>query len=194
MGKRWIFATALAGILAAPPAGAISIALLPASADVAVGGGVDVDVVVSGLGAGVPPSLGSYDLDVTFDASRLTLDSLSFGALLGDSLQSAVLGAGLVDFAELSLLLPAELDALQPASFSIATLHFTVSAAGASTVAVSQALAGDGFGRPLAIDALGSATVTGSVVPEPGAAALFALGTLLVLKRARPKQGSGIRL
>jgi hypothetical protein len=195
MTRRWIVGMILAGALAAPPAGAISIALLPALADVAVGDGLDIDVVVSGLGAGAPPSLGSYDLDVSFDASRLTFDSLSFGTLLGgpvDSLQSAVAGAGLVDFAELSLLLPAELDALQPASFSIATLHFTVSAEGTSTVAVSQALAGDGEGRPLPIDALASAAITGSAasaVPEPGAAALFALGLLLAVKR-----GSGIRL
>jgi hypothetical protein len=146
-------------------------------------------VVVSGLGNGAPPSLGSYDLDVSFDASRLTYASTDFGSLLGgpaDSIQGALGGAGLVDLAEISLLLPAELDALQPDSFSIATLHFSVSAPGASTVSITQALAGDGFGRPLSITSLGSARVSGSAaVPEPSALLVFALGAAIVYRSTR---------
>jgi hypothetical protein len=189
MRKRWLLASLLGLALAAPPAGAISIALLPATVDATVGDAFDLEVVVSGVGTS---SLGAYDLDVTFDDSLLSFSSLDFGALLGgpvDSIQvPATLGAGVIDFAEISLLSHAELQALQGDSFTLATLHFTVDAAGTSTVAISQALAAGGeTGGALPVTSLGSARVTGvaaGAVPEPGAAALFGLGLLAVLRRA----------
>ncbi len=195
MRKPWL-APALFGLaLGSAPAGAISIALLPAAASAPVGGSVDLDVVVSGFAA--DEVLGSYDLDVSFDSSLLAFDDLSFGALLGgpaDSVSGFVAGAGLVDLAEFSFLGNAALDALQGASFAIAQLRFTVLAEGTSTVSISQASAAGGVlpdgARVFPIDSLGSARVTGSgVVPEPGGAALFALGLLLIFRR-----GPGIRL
>ena len=90
-------------------------------------------MVVSGLGGG-DSSISAYDLDISFDSSLLTFDSVEFGALLGgpaDSFQdSGLLGAGVLDLAELSLLGAGDLDALQPDSFVLATLHFTPIAPG----------------------------------------------------------------
>jgi hypothetical protein len=81
------------------------------------------------LNAGGPPSLGAFDLDVSFDPSVLLPLDVAFGPFLGDpSLLEALTDfnffPGLVDLAEVSLLLPEELDALQRASFPLATLVF----------------------------------------------------------------------
>ena len=42
----------------------------PGMQEVAVGDTVDVGIVISGLGDDVAPSLGAFDLDVTFDTRR----------------------------------------------------------------------------------------------------------------------------
>lgn len=161
-------------------AGAISLSFHVPSIDTQIGQSFALDLVVSGLGDGGPPSLAAYDLDVSFDPARLVFDGLVFGSLLGgplDALQDLVVASGLLDFAELSLLPSEDLDALQPASFALATLHFTATAAGPSEVAISDALLGDALGLPLMVDSLEPATVT---VPEPGTFALLALGLLLL--------------
>jgi hypothetical protein len=175
-------------LLAAAPAGAISISFLPASVNAGVGGEISFDVVVSGLGG---ESVGSYDLDLSFDGSKLAFTSFEFGALLGGpaaSLQSASAAGGIADLAEVSLLLPAELDALQGDPVVLGTARFAVTETGASTVTVSQAIVGDGAGRPLRVTSTGSVRVNaGPAIPEPGAFALFALGLAAVapvLRRA----------
>jgi hypothetical protein len=155
-----------------------------------VGVGFEVDVVVAGLGGG-DSSISAYDLDIGFDASLLSFDSVEFGVLLGgpaDSLQdSGLLGAGVLDLAELSLLDAGALDTLQPDSFVLATLHFTPIAPGTSSLTFSQAIVANGGGgvvRELTLGA-GRVVVGDRVIPEPGAAALFALGALAVARRAR---------
>ena len=170
---------------------AISIGLSPSPVATSVGGSFSLDLVVAGLGDGIAPSLGAYDLDVLFDTSLMSLDSVSFGDLLGgaaDALQDAFAnGVGSWNVSELSLLSPSELDALQPASFVLATLDFTAVAEGTGSVALGNAIAGDGFGSPLELQ-LGAARVEiggGAVVPEPGAALLFGLGALAVARARR---------
>lgn len=183
---------ALGLLLAAAPAGAVSISFVPASISAAVGGQIAVDVVVGGLGDGAPPSLGSYDLDLGFDSSRLAFDSFDFGALLGGpaaSLQSAGAVAGSVDVAEVSLLLPSALDALQGESVAIGTARFTVLAAGESEIAVGQAILGDGLGNPLRVGSAGSVRVNaGPAIPEPAAFGLFGLGALAVARVSRRRR------
>lgn len=197
--RKLSFVALAALLFAAAPVRAISLAFLPAALNVNVGDPFTVDVVVSGLGNGVAPSLGSYDLDVSFDSSQLAFDSLTFGSELGgpaDSLQSFGAVAGVVDLAEVSFLSPAELDALQPDAFTLATLHFTALAEGTSGLAFSQAIAGDGFGRPLEA-ARGTASVTvaraNPGVPEPSAFALFALGAALIAGRGARTRAVGAR-
>ena len=114
-----------------------------------------------------------------------------FGALLGGpaaSLQSASAAGGIADLAEVSLLLPAELDALQGDPVVLGKARFSVVSGGASTVTVSQAIVGNGEGRALRVTSTGSVRVdAGPAIPEPGALALFALGLTAiapVLRRA----------
>jgi hypothetical protein len=175
-------------LLVAAPAGAISVSFLPSSVDAGVGGEISFDVVVGGLGG---ESVGSYDLDLSFDASKLAFDSFEFGDLLGGavgSIQSAGAAGGVVDLAEVSLLLPAQLDALQGDPVVLGKAKFAVVAGGASNVTVSQAIVGNGVGRRLTVTSTGTVRVNaGPAVPEPGAFLLFALGLTAVapvLRRA----------
>lgn len=184
--RKTILALGLLLALAPAGSGAITIGLAPAVVTGTVGLAFDLDVVVSGLGNGVAPSLGAYDLDITFDPTLLTFDSTSFGGGLGaGSLQFSGAAAGVVDLAEVSLLSPAQLDALQSDSFVLATLRFTPIAEGTSSLGFSQAIAGDGFGAPLQVTTGGARVVAEGVIPEPGALALFALGALAVARATR---------
>ncbi len=168
----------------------VSLALLPALSETDVGGTVSIELAIADLGDGLPPSAGSFDVDLTFDDSLLRLDSVDFGASLGAplSLQEVLPGAGEVSLAEVSLLSPGELDALQSDGFVLANLQFTAVEVGTSEVAFADALVGDGFGQPLPVELLGPANVVSTAataVPEPGALALFALGSLVVSAAVR---------
>ncbi len=162
-----------AALLAAPSAGAVVLTLKPSAATVSAGDALDVDVIVSELGAGVPPSVGAFDLDVAFDSLLFAPTGVDFGPFLGDPLTEALTDFsfavdGIVDFAEVSLLSPAELDALQPAEFLLATLHFTALADGSGSFGFAgERRVDDAFGAKLPI-------------PAPGVALLLASGLLLI--------------
>jgi hypothetical protein len=148
------------GLLRATPSLAISLDLVPDSATVVAGDTLDVDVIISGVAAGAPPSVGGFDLVVSFDPTILSLREadVSFGPFLGDpalfealtdvTFLPSVPELAFVNIAEVSFLSPAELDALQPASFTLATLSFSVLASGTTTLTFSQADVVDAFGRP----------------------------------------------
>jgi len=184
---------ALATLLLAAPAGAVSISFTPSTIATSVGGTIAFDVLVGDLGA---DAVGSYDLDLSFDGSKLAFTSFDFGALLGGpaaSLQSAGAAGGVVDAAEVSLLLPAELDALQGDPVNLGTVRFAVLAEGASDVGVTQAIVGNAVGRQLTVTSTGSVRITaGPVIPEPGAALLFVLGLAAVAHGAR-RTRAGVR-
>jgi len=155
---------------------AISLDFVPAFQTVATGQSVVVDLVISGLAR--PPSVGAFDLDVSFDPSILTPVDVVFGPFLGDPLLfEAITGfsfpPGIVDLAEVSLLLPSELDSLQPSSFSLATLYFTASGDGISPLVLSEVIVDDAFGDKLEVVA-GTGAV--EVVPEPSTAWLLGSG------------------
>ena len=139
------------------PALAITLSLEPASQTIFTGDTATVDVKISDLGDLAPDSLGAFDLDITYDDSIVTFASIDFGTHLGDpSFFEAftIVGttaAGVVDFAEVSLLFDFELDALQPSSFTLATLTFTGKSEGSSLLEVTRdpfLYLGDAFGDP----------------------------------------------
>lgn len=177
--KRLLFALAAAMLVSLPrPAAAAAITLTLEPQVVAFNAGeiVDVDVVVGNLGEFMPPSVGAFDLTVAFDDSVLLPLDVDFGLLLGDpSLFEAIAGfdasaAGLVEFAEVSLLSPDDLDALQPASFRLATLQFLALADGRGAFAfVGDLRVDDPFG------------IKFDVIGEPPAAALALLAAALAL-------------
>ncbi len=168
-------------------AGAVVLSLEPSSQNAAPGDSVSLDLVISGLGNGGPDSLGDFDIDIGFDTSALIFTSYSLGNSLGDlgageavDFSGGDLG-GTVNLAEVSLLFPFELDALQTDTFTLATLNFDVymlDPGTSTTVDISTVWAlGDGFGLPLTVDAANSAVIRNAAgVPEPSVLALVALG------------------
>lgn len=177
----------------------------PASKDVTVGDSFSIDVVISGLGAGIAPSVGGFDLSVGYDPGIVTPTGVVFGPFLGDPLLFEALtgfgGApGSLDFFEISLLPFFDLDALQPDSFTLATLLFDATGIGVTDLTFAAGLGGialaDAFGLELAPDFGPAAPITSApkpgedpVIPEPGTLVLFgsALGWYLCA-RGRQRQ------
>ena len=162
----------------------------PPTNNVTLGASGDVDLVISGLGDGVAPSIGAFDLDVDFDPAIVELTGVVFGTELDlfglGSIQGVSGGSGSVNIFELSFDSVSDLDALQPGAFILATLTFDTLAAGTSSLVISPELLGDSIGLPLSAD-----TDTGSItvrsVPEPTTLALLSLG-LVGLGVARKKK------
>ena len=110
-----------------------------------------VDIVVSGLAPGGPPSLGAFDLAVGFEPTSLLPLTVEFGPFLGDpasseAITSVTVSPGTVELGEVSLLLPAQLDALQPATFTLATLAFELTGAPQQPLLLLDAVFSDAFG------------------------------------------------
>jgi hypothetical protein len=186
-GKRLAVLVGLVLLLVGGRAEAVSIGVI-APASVSSGQLFTVGVVVSGLGAGAPPTISSFDLDLSFESPELAFVGIAFGSGLGTGAQVlnsfTLLPGPTLDFAGASLLSSATLDANQPASFTLATITFQAGSVGNVALAIPQALlasaAGTG-GTPIAVDSLVGANVT--IVPEPRTLALVAFGVAALARR-----------
>src|SRR5687767_13812799 len=97
-------------------AASITWELVPSSTTVIAGQSISADIVISGKPIGGPPSIGTFDFDVSFNPAILTPTDVIFGLFLGDpifgeALTDFTFQPGIVDLAAVSLLSPAELDA-----------------------------------------------------------------------------------
>lgn len=184
-------------LLMAAQVQATSLSLTPAAQVASLGAPVEVQLQISQLGDGTAPSLGAFDLVISFDPAVLTFDSVAFGGMLSPVLGSVSdsmldTAAGTLNLFEVSLELPATLDNGQPGQFLLASLHFSATGSGTSALNLSDVLLGDANGDPLLADNIQGASVTvrqGQAVPEGGMIApgvfllLFTLGSGRVLQR-----------
>lgn len=168
----------------------ISLSLTPRTQTITAGSLVTMDLRIDGLGSGVAPSLGTYDLDVTFNPSILSFISATFGdGVLGNQLDLSGLGnvsaltpsTGVVNLFELSLDTAGDLNTLQADAFVLASLSFSGLSGGTSPLGLSVNVLGDADGAPLAASlSTGSVVVTPSTaIPEPATYALMLAGFAL---------------
>jgi len=179
------FAALICGTCLAPnSAMAGLVTLTPASVSASSGEPVIVNIQVSDLGAG--NVLGAFDLNVSYNPALFLLGSVVFGKSLGDPLLFEALttfsvAPGVINLAEVSLLSPAQLDAAQGDTFSIAMLTFAGIAPGTATFSLldtSRLI--DGFGVPLTLS-------TPTAVPEPGSLFLVVLALAAMTRPFRSR-------
>lgn len=169
---------------AAHPASALTIELVPSVSVIEPGAVVAVDVEIAGLGAFEPPSVAGLDLDLAFDASVLSAIGVTWSASLGSTSLGEVVsgfapGTGTVDFFVLSLLPATALDAIQPASFVLATVSFRALSVGVTSLVPTLRSLVDGAGDPLAAS-LVATQIRVVPIPEPTSVILLLAGLALL--------------
>lgn len=186
--------TTAALLLSSNISAAVELSILPSAVTVQQGNSVSVDLVASDLGSFSAPSLGAFLAEIIFDDAILNFDSVVYGGFLGnpgDPVETSIVtttGVGLVSLDEFSLLLDFELDALQPDSFTLATLTFSGQGLGISALSIGTVDLSDAMGNTLTPTALnaGSIQVTSANgIPVPATAALILPFALLLASRFR---------
>jgi hypothetical protein len=161
-----------------------------------IGNSVNVQIGISGLGGNLAPSLGAYDLDLSFDPSHLAFTGAEFGdALLGNQLDLFNFGGnlsgadltdpGTVNFYEVSFDSVTDLNDLQVNSFTLATLSFDVLDFGTSDLTLSVNAFGDAEGNDLPVTTLSTSVTT---VPLPSAIFLMASGLMGLGFAVKPRK------
>ncbi|MCI0540380.1 MAG: VPDSG-CTERM sorting domain-containing protein [Verrucomicrobiales bacterium] len=162
----------------------ISLSLQPSPQVINVGGVTSMDLVVSGLGNLSPPSLGAFDLDLSYNSAVLSAVSSTFGnfldlGILGSLQFSDLSTAGVIHLGEISFESSSDLNDAQPDTFTLATLGFTGLAAGISSIDFTFASLSDEQGQSLVgfLTTPGSIKVIRTGVPDAGStASLLLLG------------------
>ena len=106
---------AVSGLVIALPATATTISLIPSAADVRPGDTVSLDLVIAGLVDGAAPSLGDFDIDLSFDPAALGFQGYTLGTALGGPGEALDVSFGFfppggVNVAQVSLLTVDELN------------------------------------------------------------------------------------
>jgi hypothetical protein len=176
---------------------AIILSLEPASQTVSAGSPVSMDLVVSNSNPLVSAGVGAFDVDLTYNPAVLSAMSVTFGTHLdlgvSGSIQNSNLSTpGLIHLDEVSLEASSELLLNQPASFTLATLNFSGTAPGVSSVNFTSAILSDVTGlqsiTPETVAGQVEVTGGGVAVPDPASTAnLLPLGLLGIwmLRRSR---------
>jgi hypothetical protein len=174
-----------ASLVPAANANAANLSFVPGTASFELGQSFSIDVVLSGLPADADVSF--YDIDLVFDPAVLRFVDVSLGDALGsvaggqaiDASLPPDLAGGTLNLSVLSLLdsLPA-----QGESPLLGTLRFDAVGLGAASLGFGFVNVEDMLSAPITVTALDGAV---SVVPEPGAAAMLALGLAALALRRR---------
>jgi len=159
---------------------------------VTVGGLIDIEIAISGLGDGTATSLGGYQFDLTFDSALLSLDSVQFGdPTLGNQLDLFNLGINFPDviaspgslaLAEVSLDLEDDLNLSQAGAFTLLTVSFEGIGTGTSALNLSNIFLSDASGMSVPVDEVTGVDIqvnAASQVPEPPTILLLGISLLL---------------
>ena len=164
--------------------------------DFNVGQTLTANLVVSDIekdSIGFTSLIADFELDLMFDNSLLSFDSLSFGEKLGDGLDSLqldnVTASGILNIFELSYLLYDELLVLQDgiSKFTLASINFDIINVGSGLFSLNNIAAGNDIGTALTdIQSNSTSFITTSgttAIPEPTSIALILVGLMLVQVR-----------
>lgn len=167
----------------------ITFQLSPPTQAVTLGQTVSVDADISGIGAPGAQEVGSFDIFVQFDAALLSPAGITFGTELGDpnlfdALTASSFGAKFVEAAEVSLLSNADLDLLQPSTFTLATLSFTALSSGTASFVFLGGPIDNGDGDLIA--------GTKTVAPEPCSGLLVAVAFAALVWKARRRPATSV--
>jgi hypothetical protein len=172
---------------------------------IAMNGSTTVDLSITGLTPG-QTALGTFDVNVAFDPSILTLESAIYGdPAIGDqlsfnglALNETTLGGGAVELFELSFDPSATLLSFQPDHFTLATLTFSGLSAGSAMLSLSANAIGDQDGNVITPTLHnGSISVTSRTMTAPeidassAASALTLLAGLIVVLGGQPRARAG---
>jgi hypothetical protein len=132
MNKLFLFGLLM---VAAECQASITFSLDPTPQSVSLGSEATFTLDVAGLGGGT--ALGVYDLTLTFDPAVLAYDNVTFGTDLDPDgfgpVQFVFPASGSVELFEISVDPSADLLALQPAAFTLATIVFDTLATAADS-------------------------------------------------------------
>src|SRR5262245_42990410 len=81
MIKNFVIGIAVLGLTSKASA-AVTLSLEPTPQSIGVGDPASVDLVVTGLSDFSPPSLGAFDIDLTYNSAVVSADSVAFGNFL----------------------------------------------------------------------------------------------------------------
>ena len=201
VGTRLATAMLVMGVIAAAPAGAATISVVPVAPVIGVGDPLTVDLVVS-LGSG--EEVGGFSLTLAFEPSLTGVGYVNDpGGKMGTGLDSSAMNAasfdlvyGAQDFGPPGpdAIDEATLAALQGAGFTLARLSFTGAAPDPSSHLTLSPLGGsyltDGLGTPIdqtvTLDGLVCVgPCSPAAVPEPGTVGLTACGLIAIAARFR---------
>ena len=179
-----------------PAADAFTLSVLPQASTVNLGGTVSVDVVASDLVNGGAPSLGAYDLNLSFDSAVLSFSSIAFGTGLSVTgvpsiVQDYVLGTGSVNPFEVSLESVVDLNSLQTGAFTLFTITFNAAQVGTSALSlgVNSLSSAEGTDLTAALNGASISVAGAPAVPLPAAAWLLLSGVAGVGSLVRRRRG-----
>ncbi len=178
---------------------AISIDLIANQSSVNVGDNIEVQVRVSGLNTVSAPSLGTYDLNLNYDANLFNVSSILWGdSTLGNqldltgfgSLQNSSSGLGWLNAFEISVDEAVDLELLQAGKFTLFSVLLNAIAIGNGKFSLTTNTIGDAYGNDLLIDTINGTAVDikGVSVPEPSSFLLLIGMLAIVLLRAKMSQ------
>lgn len=170
---------------------ALMLSMEPSSQFIQPHQSASIDLIISGLGAGGPDSLGAFSFDFLFNSDSLNYNGVVFSPYLGDidpfafetdiyvdDSNAAAGPQAFVHVEEVSFLFDFELDMLQGDSFTLATFSFIGAMGGDNFLSLDNIVLSDAFGFQLPDPDRKFAIIK---VPEPSTMILFMMAGLVMV-------------